>query len=280
MSTDLVLVESASLRREHMDRTDVLDKVKVLQYLPDGLHVDRGGVATYFEVAEATIRKLAQRHADELETNGMYTVAGQEFRDILSPNPSGGRPSAQLFTKRAILNVGMLLRDSDVARRVRSYLLDAEDKNLSRKELALYWYQAEERAELAEAKVLELEPAADSWNVLASIEGDLSVKDAADILSRDVDIEIGRDRLFAKLGEMRWTHRNRGDKRWRPYHYAVKSGWLSALPKDRPDHRNGGSKLAAPQVRVTLKGVAELRRRLSGSANPPIQDDLFGGEAA
>ncbi|MET8681169.1 hypothetical protein ABZW18_27235 [Streptomyces sp. NPDC004647] len=36
------------------------------------------------------------------------------------------RSSLALFTRRAVLNVAMLLRDSEVARRVRTYLLDVE----------------------------------------------------------------------------------------------------------------------------------------------------------
>jgi hypothetical protein len=52
-------------------------------------------------------------------------------RDILSLSnksyPQGLRAHLTLFNRRAVLNIAMLLRDSDVARRVRVYLLDAED---------------------------------------------------------------------------------------------------------------------------------------------------------
>ncbi|HEV7627689.1 MAG TPA: hypothetical protein VGO89_14440 [Streptomyces sp.] len=37
------------------------------------------------------------------------------------------RPHLAVYTRRTILNVAMLLRDSDIARRVRAYLLDAEE---------------------------------------------------------------------------------------------------------------------------------------------------------
>ncbi|MCM2578555.1 hypothetical protein [Streptomyces meridianus] len=44
-----------------------------------------------------------------------------------------GRAHLTLFTRRAVLNVAMLLRDSDVARRVRTYLLDVEEASRDRR---------------------------------------------------------------------------------------------------------------------------------------------------
>ncbi|MCX4549485.1 hypothetical protein OG204_19535 [Streptomyces sp. NBC_01387] len=38
-----------------------------------------------------------------------------------------GRAHLRLYTRRTVLNIAMLLRDSEVARRVRTYLLDAEE---------------------------------------------------------------------------------------------------------------------------------------------------------
>jgi uncharacterized coiled-coil protein SlyX len=80
---------------------------------------------------------LTSRHRDELTQNGMYVLRGSDLREYqsdsmsLSSEGDGSYPqrrsSLTLFTRRAVLNVAMLLRDSDIARRVRSYLLDAED---------------------------------------------------------------------------------------------------------------------------------------------------------
>ncbi|MFC4495541.1 restriction endonuclease [Streptomyces ovatisporus] len=127
------LLESQTLRASVAERTEALDKVKALALLPDGLHVTTRMVAHYFEVAEHVVNRLMQRHRDELTKSGMRTLRGSDLalfkRDILSsfsesyPQP---RSNLALFTRRAVLNVAMLLRDSDVARRVRTYLLDTE----------------------------------------------------------------------------------------------------------------------------------------------------------
>ncbi|OEV27975.1 hypothetical protein AN219_21555 [Streptomyces nanshensis] len=127
------LLESQTLRASVAERTEALDKVKLLSLLPDGLHVTTRMVADYFEVTEHVISKVVQRHRDELAANGMRTLRGADLRVFERDNLSfsgesypQGRAHLAVYSRRAVLNVAMLLRDSDVARRVRTYLLDAE----------------------------------------------------------------------------------------------------------------------------------------------------------
>ncbi|MGW6703789.1 hypothetical protein ACWGDE_02675 [Streptomyces sp. NPDC054956] len=116
------------MRTSVLERTDVLDKVKALSLLPDGLHVTTAMVAAYFQVGERAVNAIIQRHRAELEANGLRILRGADLQDFLSCNMqlrSSGRGLA-VYSRRAVLNVGMLLRDSEVARQVRTYLLDAE----------------------------------------------------------------------------------------------------------------------------------------------------------
>ncbi|SED09587.1 hypothetical protein SAMN05216483_3119 [Streptomyces sp. 2131.1] len=137
MPTEVALLESRALRVEQMGRVDVLDKVKCLVMLPDGVHLRTEDVARYFEVSTRAVRRLADRHHSELLENGMRVLRGSDLRDFHSDmlslwggEDAGSYPQAatqlRLFTRRTVLNVAMLLRDSDVARCVRTYLLDAE----------------------------------------------------------------------------------------------------------------------------------------------------------
>lgn len=137
MPTEVALLESRALRVEQMGRVDVLDKVKCLVVLPDGIHVRTEDVARYFEVSTEAVKKVTQRHRAELGENGLRLIRGSELvafnRDMLSLLDAGqgkSYPQAHaqltLYTRRTVLNVAMLLRDSDVARCVRTYLLDAE----------------------------------------------------------------------------------------------------------------------------------------------------------
>lgn len=135
---ELALVESQSLRREYANRVDVLDKVKALTFFPDGMHVDGPGVAAYYEVPAETIKKVAQRNRQELEENGLRVLRGDEYRefaranavvveggDVLSLAPS--QNTVMAFTRRTILNIGQMLKGSEVAEAVRTRLLDAEE---------------------------------------------------------------------------------------------------------------------------------------------------------
>ncbi|MFJ9061482.1 hypothetical protein [Streptomyces sp. NPDC102409] len=138
MPTEVALLESPALRVEQMDRVEALDKVKSLVMLPDGIHLRTEEVARYFEVSTASVRRLTDRHQQELFSNGMKVLRGAELRSFHSDMVSlwkgeapGSYPQAatqlRLYTRRTVLNVAMLLRDSDIARSVRTHLLDAEE---------------------------------------------------------------------------------------------------------------------------------------------------------
>lgn len=131
-----VLLESRSARSGVAHRIDVLDRIKALALSPDGVHATTQDVADYYEVGLKTVEKLVERHRDELKANGLSVVRGSDLQsyqtDTLSVSSESEksypqrRSSLTLFSRRAVLNVGMLLRDSAVAQRVRGYLLDRE----------------------------------------------------------------------------------------------------------------------------------------------------------
>ncbi|WP_046727643.1 restriction endonuclease [Streptomyces humi] len=127
MINESALLESKTLRSSVLDRTDVLDRVKALSLLPDGTHVTTAMVAAYFEVGLTAISSLVHDHREELEASGYRVLTGSELTSFkeLSGIQSRTR-SLALLSRRTILNIAMLLRDSEVARQVRVYLLDME----------------------------------------------------------------------------------------------------------------------------------------------------------
>lgn len=113
-------------------------------------------VATYFDVGIETVNSVIKDHREELESNGLRVYKGSEIADsdvmpfkdftknranykfILNDGTelSVGGKGITLFSKRAILNVGMLLRDSDVAKEIQKELTGFEKSNLTyRKEI-------------------------------------------------------------------------------------------------------------------------------------------------
>lgn len=113
------------------------------------------------------------------------------------------------------------------------------------------------RADAAETKVAELEPKAEVAAKLLDAEGDLSVKDAANALTR-AGIKVGQNRLFSDLERRRWISRARGDGRYRVMQAAIETGYMSVLPQSHYHPRTGVLVLDPPQPRVTPKGLQRL----------------------
>lgn len=107
----------------------------------------------------------------------------------------------------------------------------------------------------------ELTPRAEAWDRLASADGDFSVSEAAKMLAR-AGIETGPQRLFTHLRDMHWTFRS-GNGNWAPYATIVDMGYLTSKPMSHEHPRTGERIIDPPQVRVTVKGLNQLRVRLS-----------------
>jgi uncharacterized coiled-coil protein SlyX len=136
--TESVLLESRSLRTDLGHKVEVLDKVKALALSADGIHATTRDVAEYFEVGESVVNNLLGRHREELEANGLRVLHGSDLREFVNLKLSVTKANANsypqmqrrlaVYTRRTILNVAMLLRDSEIAQRVRAYLLDVEER--------------------------------------------------------------------------------------------------------------------------------------------------------
>jgi hypothetical protein len=132
MSTpEIALTESRAMRAQTATRIDVLDKVKALVLLPDGMHADIAVAASYYGVDVDAIESAIRRNREELAENGMRVLRGEEYRSFVSVNLTDANPkgrSLTVFSRRALLNLGQLLTESEVARRVRMYLLEVEEQ--------------------------------------------------------------------------------------------------------------------------------------------------------
>ena len=119
-----------------------------------------------------------------------------------------------------------------------------------------------------EQKNTELAPKAQSWDHLAAPGGDYSVSAAAKVLSRDPNIQIGRNQLFAKLSELGWIFRTQGKRaHWEAYQdKGINTGRLvHKLSLPFFNERTEEWEQPAPTIRVTPKGLHELHQRLGGT---------------
>lgn len=143
----------------------------------------------------------------------------------------------------------------------------------SRKQLAQMVIEAEELLEIeqqarleAEGYAKQLEAPASAWKELAEADGDYSIADAAKVLSRDSNIDIGRDRLFMFMQAAGWVYRDQFTRKWKAYQTQITTGRL-AEKVSRPvmNPKTGTLQVFDPSVRVTPKGLEELHKRLGGS---------------
>lgn len=86
-------------------------------------------VADFYGVEERTIERYLETHSDELKHNGYVLCKGKllkEFKLRFAPVINIGSKTTQLglFNFRSFLNIGMLLTDSEQAKKMRSFILD------------------------------------------------------------------------------------------------------------------------------------------------------------
>lgn len=261
--TDLTAPNARAERDSLADRTDVLDKVKVLSLLPDDMHATAEQVATYFEVGVETIKSVVKYNRDEVDSDGYHVVRGSELRLNFNPSSLGldpRTPSLALFNRRVMLRIAMLLRDSGVARRVRTHLLDVEAgvRELDDDEIVLRALKIQSRKiERLTVEVAELEPRAAFADLILDASGDYSVADAAKVLCR-AGMKTGEKRLFDELERRRWIFRGRSDGKWRVKQPAIETGYMSELPQSHKHPKTGVRVTDVPQPRVSPKGIQRI----------------------
>ena len=126
MKNENQLLENKELREKNLGRVEVLDQVKELLMLGDTEFATTEMVAKYYEVKLEAIQSLIKDNREELLNNGFKLYKRSEILNVLKGQLEITIPNRglNLFSKRAILNVGMLLRDSKIAQELRSRLLD------------------------------------------------------------------------------------------------------------------------------------------------------------
>ena len=136
-----IIINDRKERESMINRIEVLEKVKDLLLLGDSEFATTQQVADYYEVGFEAIKAIVFNNKEELISNGLKILTGKETKALLGScglqlaNFKGyftandikmNNRNNLLFQRRTILNVGMLLRDSIIAKEVRRRLLDIE----------------------------------------------------------------------------------------------------------------------------------------------------------
>lgn len=138
-------INDRNLRDNNVEHYEVLEKVKSLILLPETDFAILKQVADFYEVDEETVQTVYKRNKDELDLDGVSLKKCGELSIVHYEqlNSSKGKYTyifkdgkkldiptrgVKVFPRRAILRIGMLLRDSVIAKEVRTQLLNIEEK--------------------------------------------------------------------------------------------------------------------------------------------------------
>jgi hypothetical protein len=217
------LIENKELRERCISRIEVLDKVGSLLLLPNTEYATVEQVAKYYEVTHQAIETIISRHRDELETDGFKTfrknnviqllniqdeclenVVGKAIATLKNGSkieiPNRG---LRLFPRRAILRVGMLLQDSEVAKEVRTYLLNAEEELADEQKEKIKDEQVEKEKDL----IWNIMSAKDEIEQIIAI-GNLKKFKDEKIKKQDIIIQNQQSKIDALVdGILRWDAR-------------------------------------------------------------------------
>lgn len=139
-------IDSKELREQAMERIEVLEKVKQLFLIPEIECMTVKQVADYYEVPFKTVSSQYKYNKEEFDGDGVHLKRLDEFKNLVALNSSNLKMTQQrgfleltlpdgtivainnkgvkCFPKRAILRMGMLLRDSPIAKEIRTQLLN------------------------------------------------------------------------------------------------------------------------------------------------------------
>ncbi|MGE7864919.1 BRO-N domain-containing protein [Bacillus paramycoides] len=129
------VIDNKAERDSLVERVEVLERVKQLLLLPELEIATTQQVARFYGVDHNTLKLVVHHNRGELESDGMKHMKYGEIKELInltltvdSMKELGiGKVGSNIFPKRAILRVGMLLRDSEVAKEVRTQLLNIEE---------------------------------------------------------------------------------------------------------------------------------------------------------
>lgn len=276
------LIENKELREELISKVEVLEKVKDLFLLPNTELMTTKMVAEYFEVEFKTVEKLVQRNREELTENGFMHMKYFEIKDAVNSDIMSelkiSRQGSNIFTKRAVLNVAMLLRDSDVAKRVRTSLLDQQEvtsdeqkvKGITDEQLLLLRIiQSESEADraislseynnyknrhIAELNVAidKMKPKVESYEHFIEAKNAQKINDVAKILN------TGSKRLLSFLREKEIMMKVQNNNI--PYQRYIDIGYF--VVKDNTTEKNGNV-INYPTTYVTPKGIDWISKLLN-----------------
>lgn len=204
--------------------------------------------------------RIAQYGFEENQDFLVFTETGE--------NSSGGRPAKEYHISLDMAKELSMVERNDKGKQARQYfiemerraktgpvMIDLDDPGQLRGLLSSY----AERTEVAEARVADLTPKAEAFDLLDASDGSVTPRVAAKTLDK-------QERKFSKWLEVNsWCFRQGGKGPLQAYADRRKQGYLEHKLHTYTDH--SGEERVRAQVMITPKGMARLAQIFSGAAS-------------
>jgi hypothetical protein len=128
------------LTLSNIDRQNILNNHQVLVTIQEHIGISgmlfneeykftKQQISDFYQVDSGTIDRYLEGHENELRHNGYIVIKGKSLKEFKEQfggvtNLSSKTPQLGLFNFRAFLNLGMLLVESEMAKAIRSKILD------------------------------------------------------------------------------------------------------------------------------------------------------------
>ena len=142
------IISDRSMRDKCVGHYEVLERVKKLLLLPGTELMSIEQVADYYEVSIDHIKTLYGLNREEIDNDGTKMLPRSFYNgSVINPTSVDNKQTfvtylfedgqsvtinnrgLKAFSKRAVLRIGMILQQSNIARRVRDQLLNIEEKS-------------------------------------------------------------------------------------------------------------------------------------------------------
>ena len=162
------ILTSESLRNKLiLNNESTLDKIKAVPLFPKEMFVGIAQAAYYYNVPDESIKGAIRRYRTELEQDGLSVLVGKDLEEYkklgafdatLNQNYIGSKcRSFTKISKRGLLRIGMILTKSDVAKAIRTYLLNLEAiTTTDQKEIAIGQIASTDQYKIAQQEVKDL----------------------------------------------------------------------------------------------------------------------------
>lgn len=132
MSKDLTIsnIERQNVLNNRMAVDAIAEKLDLQGILFENEYrFTKSMIASFYEIDERTVERYVENHFDELSHNGYILCKGKVLKELKLQfahviNVGSKTTQLALFNFRALLNLGMLLTESEKAKIVRSMILD------------------------------------------------------------------------------------------------------------------------------------------------------------